>query len=71
MMPLKIVVFNGYFNLQNMYVHITVSGGQKFVQRVLICSIVMQNADFMSKLSKMIKYCHFSVAETVRSYIHL
>ena len=30
----------------------------------------MQNADFMSNLSKMIKYCHFSVAQTVISYFH-
>ena len=42
--------------------------GQCFDQAILICSIDIQQADNMKKLSKMINYCHFSVAENTISY---
>ena len=47
----------------NYVTYVTVSVGQIFVQTILICSIDIQQADSMKKLSKMINYCHFSVAE--------
>ena len=47
--------------------YVTVSVGQIFVQTILICSIDIQQADSMTKLSKMINYCHFSVAENTIS----
>ena len=47
--------------------YVTVSVGQIFVQTILICSIDIQQADSMKKLSKMINYCHFSVAENTIS----
>ena len=43
--------------------YVTVSVGQIFVQAILICRICIQQAHNMKKLSKMINYCHFSVAE--------
>ena len=43
----------------------TVSVCQIFVQTILICNIDIQQADSMKKLSKMINYCHFSVAESI------
>ena len=47
----------------NYVTYVTVSVGQIFVQMILICSIDIQQADSMKKLSKMIIFCHFSVAE--------
>ena len=47
--------------------YVTVSVGQIFDQTILICSIDIQQADSMKKLSKMIKYCQFCVAENTRS----
>ena len=43
--------------------YVTVSVGQIFFQTILICSIDIQQADGMKTLSKMINFCHFSVAE--------
>ena len=51
----------------NYVTYVTVSVGQNFVQTILICSIDIQQADSMKKLSKMINYCHFSVAENTIS----
>ena len=51
----------------NYVTYVTVSVGQIFVQTILICTIDIQQADSMKKLSKMIKYCHFSVAENTIS----
>ena len=51
----------------NYVTYVTVSVGQIFVQTILICSIDIQQADSMIKLSKMINYCHFSVAENTIS----
>ena len=47
--------------------YVTVSVGQSFVPAILICSIVIQIVGTMNKLSKMMKYCHFSVAENTIS----
>ena len=47
--------------------YVTVSVGQIFDQTILISSIDIQQADSMEKLSKMINYCHFSVAENTIS----
>ena len=51
----------------NYVTYVTVSVGQIFVQTILICSIDIQQADSMKKLSKMINYFHFSVAENTIS----
>ena len=51
----------------NYVTYVTVSVGQIFVQTILICSIDIQQADSMKKLSKMINYCHLSVAENTIS----
>ena len=51
----------------NYVTYVTVSMGQIFVQTILICSIDIQQADSMKKLSKMINVCHFSVAENTIS----
>ena len=51
----------------NYVTYVTVSVGQIFVQTILICSIDIQQADSMKKLSKMINYSHFSVAENTIS----
>ena len=51
--------------------HITVSGGQKFVQTTLKCSICMQNVDFKSNFSKMIKCCHFSFFLWIKQSYHI
>ena len=51
----------------NYVTYVTVSVGQFFVQMILIYSIDIQQADSMKKLSKMINYCHFSVAENAVS----
>ena len=51
----------------NYVTYVTVSVGQIFVQTFLICSLDIQQADSMKKLSKMINYCHFSVAENTIS----
>ena len=48
--------------------YVTVSVGQVFVQTILVCSIDIQQADSMKKLSKMINYCHFSVAYVTGCY---
>ena len=51
----------------NYVTYVTVSVGQIFVQMILICSIDIQQADSMKKLSKMINCCHFSIAENTIS----
>ena len=51
----------------NYVTYVTVSVCQIFVQTILICNIDIQQADSMKKLSKMINYCHFSVAESTIS----
>ena len=63
------IIQNCYFpNGILIYVaYVTVSVGQIFVQAILICSICIQQAHNMKKLSKMIYYCHFSVAENTIS----
>ena len=51
-----------------------IGGGQKFIQTNLIhvCSMGMQDADFINNLSKMIKCCHFSVlAQTFISKFYI
>ena len=58
---MKSVVFSK--GILNYVTYVTVNVGQIFVQTILICSIGIQQADSMKKLSKMINYCHFSVAE--------
>ena len=69
MTSLKIVFFKGYFNLYNMYI-LQLVGVRRLLKKTLICSIGMQNADFMSNMGKMINCCHFSVAQTVISNFH-
>ena len=64
MISLKSGIFKGILNYVT---YVTVSVGQIFVQTILICSIDIQQADSMKKLSKMINYCHFSVAENTIS----
>ena len=51
----------------NYVTYVTVSVGQIFVQTILVCSIDIQQADSMKKLSKMINNYHFSVAENTIS----
>ena len=51
----------------NYVTYVTVSVCQIFVQMILICSIDIQQADSMKKVSKMINNCHFSVAENTIS----
>ena len=51
----------------NYVTYVTESVGQIFVQTILMCSIDLQQADSMKKLSKMISNCHFSVAENTIS----
>ena len=51
----------------NYVTYVTVSVGQIFVQTILMCSVDIQHADSMKRLSKMINYCHFSVAENTIS----
>ena len=51
----------------NYATYVTVSVDKIFVQTILICSIDIQQADSMKKLSKMIIYCHFSAAENTIS----
>ena len=51
----------------NYATYVTLSVGQIFVQTILICTIDIHQADSMKKLSKMINYCHFSVAENTIS----
>ena len=67
MRSFKIVFFKGYFNLFNMYILQSVGVRSLLKKKTLICSIGMQNADFMSN---MINCCHFSVAQTVISNFH-
>ena len=51
----------------NYVTYVTVSVCQIFVQKILICCIDIQQADSKKKFSKMINYCHFSVAENTIS----
>ena len=64
MISLKSGIFKGYLKLR--YVCYS-KCGSNFFQTILICSIDIQQADSMKKLSKMINYCHFSGAENTIS----
>ena len=64
MISLQSGIFKGYLKLR--YVCYS-KCESNFVQMIFICSIDIQQADSMKKLSKMINYCHFSVAENTIS----